>query len=152
MPGYVNGALHSFVSMRASVGNFELIFTSANYTDAWERSEVMANAPGAVGRTRGTYKVDTCELELLRKNYDEFVAELARRAGATGNPFEVRFDLVISYSEDGSPVVTDELVTCQIKGNGAENQQGSDPTKIKVPLDCRALIWNGRLPYKGFVR
>lgn len=151
-PVYVNGSLYSFVSCRPRVGNFELLITSANYTDAWERTEAMANAPGSVGRTRGTYKVDTCELEMLRKHYEEFLAELVRLAGPTGNPNEVRFDLVMSYAEDGQPITTDELVTCQVKGNGLENQQGADPSKAKVPLDCRALILNGRLPYKGFIR
>lgn len=148
----VNGTEFSFVSVRVFADGIELEgLTSIDYKDTIDRGSVMANGPGEVGRTRGTYKAEG-NLEFTRRAYNDFKRQLRQRF-PTKNPNEARFDLSISYGEDGEPLVTDELVGVQLAGNEHSGSAGSaDPMKVKIPLNVRGIIQDGVLPFRGFQR
>lgn len=148
----VNGTEYSFVSIRFFADGIELEgVTSIDYKSSIERGSVMANSPGEVGRTRGNYKAEG-NLEFTRRGYRDFIAQLRQRFPAK-NPNEVRFDVALSYGEDGQPLLSDELVGVQLAGNEHSGSAGSaDPMKVKVPLNIRGIFVDGVPPFAGFRR
>lgn len=147
MPGIpyplINGNRFDFSSVELRLGNPSTLFVGGvkevTYSDSLEPGELRGNHAQLIGRTRGQYSAEA-SLTMFKQEFQQLVALLG--AGY----MEVSFDTVVSFSEQGSAVITDVLSGCRIKKAEDSGSEGGDPLTVKVDLHVMALIRNGVPP------
>lgn len=139
----INGNRYSFTSIRVQMAGITQpkgVFTAINYKATQEPGTVDGNQVTVVGLTSGTGK-GSGSVEMLVSEMDDFYAAI------TGNGLipimSVDFDIVVSFSENGTDVRTDTLRGCRITDIDAPNAAGSDPTKRTNTLFIRRVKLNG---------
>lgn len=139
----VNGNKKSWASITLVVGTRRIRGCKAiNYKTTLEPGEVRGEGVQLLGRTRGELKNEG-SLELYLDEYQELINELSQ--GGTGY-LEATFDAVVSHSEPNSPVITDTLVGCRLKGADKGFAQGTDASVVKCDLSIMFILENGQSP------
>lgn len=137
----VNGHRHSFASLELNIdGKRRPLFNAVNYSDSVSRERVRGNHPIAAGFTRGEY-----EAEASITFYSEEWGELAEEFG--NGLYDKVFDVVVTYSEDDGPTITDKLIGCRLRSIGRDNSQGAEGASVEKELDVTYIEWNGRKPF-----
>lgn len=140
----INGYKYSFASVKLKANGQAITgLKSIDYSNSIERGRVRGVGIQENGRTRGqatsTAKIGFADLE----SYMAFITSL-------GNGYmEAWFDIVVSYADDGAPLITDTVVGCQIKTPPRTAAQGTDALAVDCELDCSYVLENGLLPYKN---
>jgi hypothetical protein len=139
----VNGHKHSWASIEIQVGTKKIRGCKAvSYKNTMEPGEVRGTGVQVLGRTRGDLKSEG-SLELFLAEYQELIDELS----ADGTGFlEKSFDITVSYSEASSPIITDKLIGCRLKGGDKGFSQGTDALSVKCDLSIMYIIENGKHP------
>lgn len=136
----INGFAYSWASIAIRVDGAETVaIKEISYTHKVERSKIRGAGMRPIGRTRGEYEAEG-SLTLYREGWDT----LRRKFGA--GYMERRFSIVVSYAEEGQPVVTDELLDCVIASVENNPSQGTDALEVSLDLDIMALREGGLSP------
>lgn len=140
----IRGKRMSFASVSLSMNGQvpTVAFKDISYDDTLSPVKVMGTSPIPLGRTEGTYEANA-SVEIYREEFDDFMKTLGALANGAGFK-ETSFDIVITYSENGTDVITDTLVGCRIESNPSKATQGADPLTVPVKLNVLYILWNGR--------
>lgn len=135
----VNGFRHSFSSIEAKIGNPGVVyqgFKSINYETSIAPVKVWGFHPDPIGETRGVadYKGD---IEVYLAEWTKILASLG--AGA----FTKRFNISVSYLENGYDSHIDTLIGARFVNDAASNSQGGDPLTRKLTLSVMKILING---------
>ncbi len=125
----VNGQRHSFASIELKIdGQVYIGFKSLNYTWTLEPTAIYGNHPDPIGETVGQAKYEG-DMELWLAEWNQ----LQKQLGPSG--FALRkFDIVVTYSENGFDTLQDELLGCRIKSVEASQSSGPDGLSRKCSL------------------
>ncbi len=139
----VNGNKHSWASITLVVGTTSIRgCKGVAYKNTLEPGDVRGLGVQLLGRTRGDLKSEG-SLELYLEEYNQLIAEL----GADGTGFlEKSFNIVVSYSEPNSAIITDKLIGCRLKGGDKGFSQGTDALTVKCDLSIMYIVENGLNP------
>jgi hypothetical protein len=90
-------------------------------------------------RTVGEYKAEG-SIVLAQSDHQELIQRLG------GGFFRKSFVIVISYQEEGMPLVVNTLKGCRITKNDGGSSQGSDANMVTLNLAIHEILWNGVSP------
>lgn len=141
----VNGNLHSWGSIVARVNDERFYgFTAINYGDSRERvkGHGMGRHQAPRGRSRGKYDTEEVTLTGFKGSMAQLRQALADAEGTTTFG-DIEFQIVVQYIEDDDTPITDELDRCVYTGTTASNEEGPDPLKEEIKIDCMLIRWNG---------
>lgn len=126
----INGHRYSFASIEARFNGIPIIgFKSLNYSDELQPGDVYGSRPQILGATRGKQK-STCDFEMYRLEFEVLKQTLGLGGIGYG---ETRFNIVAQFAElPTSPVMTDTIVGVRIAKVELSNQDGTDPSTVKV--------------------
>lgn len=138
----INGHRFSFASIEATFNGLSILgIVSINYSPELTPGKVYGSAPQKIGRTRGK-EDSSCDFEMLRLEYENLVESITQSGLAYG---EAAFDIIVQYSElPTSPVLTDTVLGFRIGKPDLQNQDGTDPSTVKVTGDPMRVLINGR--------
>jgi hypothetical protein len=139
----INGVVHDWSSVRISVrGKTILGVRTLTYSDKLESTKVYGTHPQPLGRTRGRYEAEG--------SLGLYLAEANELLTILGPGFsEVPFDIICSYSDGVSPVITDTLRGARLVGPATDYSEGGDPLGLEFDLDILAILWNGKASVKN---
>jgi hypothetical protein len=141
----INGHRYDFSSVEivAAARIFNGV-KSLKYTQSLEPGKVRGNRSQVIGRTRGPLDSEG-SVELYRLEFQELIAALAQLRPGVGY-MEAPFDIVATYSEVGSTVLTDVLQGCRIKKHENSGQEGGDALTVACDLDIMMVLPGGVAP------
>ena len=133
----INGCRYDFSSIECDANGVVLKgYEGISYSDKCEPGEARGTHQQALGDTPGEYSAEG-SLEMFKLEHQALIESL-------GNGYMRRkFNIMVSYGNDGDPLLTDELLGCRIKSGEDGHQKGSDPLKVKVGLWIRLIRRNG---------
>jgi hypothetical protein len=139
----VNGHAYSFASINVWFGNLpypNIAFKSINYDVALDPGEMRGTDPHVIGFTRGNHTVKA-DAEIFRLAWEPLKATLGFGGVGYG---EVFFNIVVQYREQLSmPIITDVLENFRITASAYSNQQGTEPSGVKLTLKGMDISENG---------
>lgn len=141
----INGRAYSHASVDIRIR--KKVFSAVKeikYKHNLEPAEMRANKAQALARTLGKYSAEG-SIVFFRHEYDALVRELG--PGYLAIPF----DIVVSYRELGMPLVTDTICAARLKTNDT-GSSGEDPTEVSCDLHVMGILFNGVVPYPGFLK
>ncbi len=152
MGSLINGKRYDFSSLElAFIGAGFLTqpvigFKEITYSSALEPGMVYGAHAQPIGRTRGQYKPEAA-LTLYRQEFDELITTLGAQAQGRGF-MEVEFNILLSYSDDGQPLVSDIIETCRIK-KVDHSASGTDALEVKLELSPMNILHNDKSAVSG---
>jgi hypothetical protein len=111
---------------------------SINYSEDLEPGDVYGTAPHKLGRTRGKHNAN-CDFEMYRLEWENLKVTLGIAGVGYG---EVAFDIFVTYSENFSPVVTDQIVGARITKCEFSNSDGTDTSTVKLTCNVLNILTN----------
>ena len=141
----VNGNQHSWGSIEVKVdGDRYFGFTAISYGDTRERVKAygMGRAQAPRGRSRGKYTTEPVGLTGWKGSIQQL-----RQALADANDGEsygdTIFQIVVQYVEADDTPITVELEDCVWVKNTSSEEEGPDPLKEEIEIDCLRIRRNG---------
>lgn len=141
----VNGNLYSYGSIKIKIDGTPFYgFNSISYGDSRTRSKSYGTGKSQSprGKTRGKYETDPVTLSGDKDTVREFRKALAD-AGDGRSAADTLFQIVVTYSEDGLGQIVDEIEDCHLSKNTSSSEEGGDPLKEDVEIDCMRIRWDG---------
>lgn len=141
----VNGNQHSWGSITVKFdGDRFFGFTAIGYADARERVKAygMGRAQAPRGRSRGKYTVEAVTLSGWKGSVQQLRQALAD-AGDGESYGDTLFQIVVQYVEADDTPVTVELEDCVWAKNTTSEEEGPDPLKEDIEIDCMRIRRNG---------
>ena len=120
-------------------------FTSISYSDKRERVKAygMGRHQAPRGRSRGKYTVEPVKLVGWKGSIAILRAALAAAAPGGRKYGDTEFQIVVLYSEPDDQNVEVELNRCVWTGESTADEEGSDPLKEEIEVDCMYIRRNG---------
>lgn len=141
----VNGNQHSWGSITVKVdGDRFFGFTSIGYADSRERVKAygMGRAQAPRGRSRGKYATEPVTLAGWKGSVQQLRKALAD-AGDGESYGDTVFQIVVQYVESDDTPITVELEDCVWTKNTTSEEEGPDPLKEEIEIDCMRIRRNG---------
>ena len=145
----VNGNSHSWGSIIAKVDGARFYgFTSISFGDKRERVKGygMGRHHAPRHRSRGKYSTDPVKLVGPKSTIQALRAQLAASASDGTSYGDVEFQLVVQYVEagvaGGEVPMTVEIERCVITANTSSDEEGADPLKEEIEIDCMLIRRN----------
>lgn len=142
----VNGNQYSWGSIIIKLdGGRYYGFTGISYADKRERVKAygLGRHQAPRGRSRGKYTVDPIKLTGWKGSVQELREALAVFATDGVSYGDVEFEVVVQYVETGEKPMIVVCERCVITGNSTSDEEGSDPLKEELELDCMLIRRNG---------
>jgi hypothetical protein len=143
----VNGNQHSWGSIVCKIdGDRYFGFTSINYADKRERVKAygMGRHQAPRGRSRGKYSTDPVKITGWKGSIQSLRDALAAKSANGASYGDVEFEIVVQYIETGENPITVEIGRCVWVGNSSSEEEGADPLKEEIELDCMTIRRNGQ--------
>jgi len=141
----VNGNQHSWGSITVKVEGERLFgFTAISYSDSRERVKAygMGRAQAPRGRSRGKYATEPVSLTGWKGSVQNLRKQLAD-AGDGESYGDTVFQIVVQYVESDDTPITVELEDCVFTKNTTSDEEGPDPLKEEIEVDCMRIRRNG---------
>lgn len=141
----VNGNQHSWGSITVKVeGDRFFGFTAISYADSRERVKAygMGRAQAPRGRSRGKYATEPVGLTGWKGSVQQLRKSLAD-AGDGESYGDTVFQIVVQYVEADDTPITVELEDCVFTKNTSSDEEGPDPLKEEIEIDCMRIRRNG---------
>ena len=133
----INGHVYGHSSIECTVNG--VIFPAIQeitYSHQLEPGHIFAKGKKAA-RTRGRYAPEDATVKLYKADYDHL------RASLSPDYMEKSFVIVVSYGEQGEPLITDTLKGCRIKmAETTSSQDNTDAVMTTVTLDVMEILEN----------
>lgn len=142
----VNGNQHSWGSIVLKIDQERFTgFTGVKFSDKRERVKAygMGKHHAPRGRSRGKYTTDVVGLTGWKGSIQLLRAALAQRAVDGESYGDVLFQIVVQYIEADDTPITVELEDCVFTGNTTSDEEGADPLKEEIEIDCMRIRRNG---------
>jgi hypothetical protein len=142
----VNGNQHSWGSIVCKVGGERFHgFTAIKFADSRERVKAygMGRHHAPRGRSRGKYAVEPVALTGWKSSLQALREALAAQAADKASYGNVVFQIVVQYVEPGEKPITVELEDCVWSKNTSADEEGPDPLKEEIEIDCMRIRRNG---------
>lgn len=142
----VNGNQFSWGSIVLRAGGDRFYgFTAITYADKRERVKAYGlgrhHAPR--GRSRGKYTTEPVKLTGWKASIQELRKSLAARSPDGASYGDVEFEIVVQYVDSGEEPMTVVLERCVFTGNSSSDEEGPDPLKEEIEIDCMLIRRNG---------
>lgn len=85
-------------------------------------------------------------MQMAQRDYNDLIARLGKGF------MEKSFDIVVSYQEEGMPLVTNTIRGCRIKKSDGGSAAGNDANMVGVDLDPWYILWNGVEPLSSMLK
>lgn len=120
-------------------------FVSIKYADKRERVKAygMGRHHAPRGRSRGKYSTDPVTLSGWKASCQELRRQLAALSPNGESYGDVEFQIVVQYVEADETPITVELERCVITGGTSSEDEGPDPLKEDMEIDCMLIRRNG---------
>ncbi len=145
----VNGNQYGWGSIVCKVAGGRLEgFTGISYADSRERVKAwgMGRHQAPRGRTRGKYTTEPVKLTGFVGSMQTLREDLAKLSDDGVSYGDVEFEIVLMHVEPSAsselPVVV-EFGRCVITKNSASHEEGGDPSKEEIEIDCMSIRRNG---------
>lgn len=137
----INGVSYSWESISVKLpSGVAIMIKSINYSDESPTRGVYGKGRMARGFSKGNYKAEG-ELGLLREEFER----MNSRFGGQGMYGKTPFNVVISYADDGKPVVTDTLPYCLADKRDTSIEQDDQEVEVGVSFTVLEQIqWGGK--------
>jgi len=121
-------------------------FDSISYADKRERvkSYGMARHQAPRGRSRGKYSTDPVKLRGPKSSIQALRDKLAALSANGLSYGDVEFTTIVQYVETGESPITVEIERCVWVANSSNEEEGPDPLKEEIELDCMVIRRNGK--------
>lgn len=142
----VNGNQLSWGSIRLVLDTETFTgFTGIAYADKRERVKAwgMGRHQAPRGRSSGKYTPDPVKLTGWKDSIQAFIAGLAQRAPDGSSYGNVEFTISVLYSKPPLPPTQVLITGCVIVGQSSSEEEGADPLKEELEIDCMAIRRNG---------
>lgn len=117
-------------------------FRNLSYSHSRSAGRAEGSNSAPVGNTRGSYEGCEGSIEVLRKTYNQMIAD------AGDGYMEIPFDITsMAQPYQGDPY-TDYLVGCTITNEDFEGEKSPDPLYITVEFEGLHLLPNGVKPMR----
>ncbi len=137
----INGLKYDYSSVELNIdGQVFGGVKSINYKWSLDPGVQRGTRAQKIGRSRGTYDADG-SIEIYKVEYHAIISRLSR-LGTRGYA-ETAFNIVVSYEENVTDVITDQLVGIRLKTGENGHQEGNDPLVVKCDLDIMYILENG---------
>jgi hypothetical protein len=137
----INGNPYQWSSIEVNIfGQPWANATAVEYEESLEPGVLRGTSAIKKARTRGEYDASG-KLTLYKGDLGSLLGQLVA-AGAGKGYMEVAFDVIASYSEDGT-TVTDVLVGCRIKSISEAYSNGNDALMVDLDLDVMKITRDG---------
>ena len=119
-------------------------FTAISYGDSRERVKAygMGRAQAPRGRSRGKYATDPVTLSGWKSTMQELRSTLAN-LGDGESYGDTIFEIQVEYTEADDQPVSVTLEDCVWTKNTTSEEEGPDPLKEDIELDCMRIRRNG---------
>ncbi|MEM9692608.1 MAG: hypothetical protein AAGA56_08690 [Myxococcota bacterium] len=142
----INGYEYSFASIEINVdGRTYTGIKAMNYRHSREVGNAEGSPAELLGFARGSYTGVEGDMMMLRRTHDTLVQDLGP------GYFDRMWDAIVSYAEEGLPLVTDELRGCTFTEEDYSNERGADPTMISLSFKGLQLRPNGVAPLRDMI-
>jgi hypothetical protein len=120
-------------------------FTAVSFADKRERVKAygMARHQAPRGRSRGKYTVEPVKLTGWKDSIKIFRERLAALSVDGISYGDVEFEIVVTYSELDEPPCLVQLERCVWAGNSSSDEEGPDPLKEEIEIDCMLIRRDG---------
>ena len=145
----INGVQHSWGSIVVKIdGDRYTGFTAISYGDSRERTKAygLGRHQAPRGRSRGKYATDPVSLTGWKSSVQQLREALARK-GRGRSYGDVVFEVVVHYVERDDLPITVEIEECVWAKNATSDEEGPDPLKEEIELDCMRIRRNGLVLY-----
>lgn len=137
----INGREYSWASVEIRLGTrkYDKI-SSISYGDSLDFGLVDVNSTIPAGHTRGKWTADDVSVEMPKTEAQALIDDL-------GDGFGQRvIQITVSYAEDGTGLIKDELPACRItKAADAPGAGGNEPSKMTFTIKpILPIIRNGK--------
>jgi len=141
----VNGNQVSWGSLTVKVDGARLFgFTAISFADSRERVKAygMGRAQAPRGRSRGKYATEPVGLTGWKVAIQALRKSLAD-AGDGVSYGDTVFQIVLQYTEGEEAPITVEIEDCVFTKNTTSDEEGADPLKDEIEIDCMRIRRNG---------
>lgn len=107
-----------------------------SYKESGKRTKVFGTPRNAVGRTGGKSEPEA-SMTMFKAQWEQFKAQLGNGFGL------VEFNVLVNYSEENQPIVTDALIGCTVEEVDTSPSNGDDPVEVKLSLSVMRMKHNG---------
>lgn len=139
----VNGHAYDFSSIKcvSTIGTAPLIerFTKIDYEHSVDVGELRGRGSKVLATTRGEYSA-TGSMTVYLEDWQLMKLGLAALPLPPGGWMEKRFQLIVSYAEIGSSVVTDVLRGCRVIKAGKSYSRGNEPLMVDLDLHIMEIL------------
>ncbi len=120
-------------------------FTSISFADKRERVKAygMGRHQAPRGRSRGKYTVEPVKLTGWKSSVKILRDALAAQSQDGRSYGDVEFEIVLTYSEADEPPILVQLERCVWTGNSSSDEEGADPLKEEIEIDCMLIRRDG---------
>jgi len=142
----VNGNLHSWGSIVCKIGGERFFgFSAIKYADSRERVKAygMGRHHAPRGRSRGKYSTEPVMLTGEKGSIQLLRKALADQASDGKSYGDVEFQIVVQYVESDDTPITVEIEDCVFTKNTTSDEEGPDPLKEEIEIDCMRIRRNG---------
>ena len=141
----INGNVYSWGSIILKVNEERLSgFTAISYADSRERVKAYGQNRSQTprGRTRGKYATEPVGLTGSKSSM-QALRKLLADAGDGVSYGDTEFQIVVQYVEADETAITVEIEDCVWIGNSSSEEEGADPLKEEIKIDCMLIRRNG---------
>ncbi len=103
----------------------------------------MARHQAPRGRSRGKYTVEPVKLTGWKGSIQTLREALAALSQDGISYGDVEFEIVVQYVDSGEAPMTVEIERCVWAGNSSSDEEGPDPLKEEIEIDCMLIRRNG---------
>lgn len=140
----INGYEYSFASVKLDANGQKVTgLKGVDYANSVERGQVRGVGIQVLAHTRGQASAEATLTFSTLSAYEAFKQSLG------DGYMETVFDIVVSYAEEGQPLITDKIVGCRLKKPSRSAQQGTEALEVSCELDINYVNENGQLPFKN---
>jgi hypothetical protein len=139
----INNVAYDYENIKIDLGGTEALGArSVSYEWGFESEKQYGAGREALDATEGVFNVEDSTLTLTLPEFEN----LKERLGAGYMTKAARFDVSVSYSHAGEPIITDTLERCRIIKVSRDHQQGAEALEVELTLQVMSLKTNGLNP------